>query len=166
VKRFQDRGQKLYHFTYLFLVRCPRCDKCAEVVLKDKDPAIQEGTATARDAYLFAPRRLVCNHCGYVRDWEGNKVVSNDSNDWYFRQPLWLQVSCCGELLWALNEDHLGFLEELIGAHLRETYPRGTLANRLPAWMMSAKNREDVLKCIRKLRATLPSPNNRILPDK
>lgn len=160
MKRFNETRQKLHHFSYLFLVRCPRCDKCAEVVLKDNDPASQEGKPTSGDSYLFAPRRLVCNHCGYVAEWQGNKVVSNDSNDWYFRQPLWLQISCCGELLWALNEDHLDFLEEYIGASLRESY-RGTMASRLPDWMKSAKNREDVLKCIGKLRATLPASSNR-----
>ena len=68
MKRFKETGQKLHHFSYLFLVRCPRCDKCAEVVLKDNDPASQEGKASSSDSYLFAPRRLVCNHCGYVAE--------------------------------------------------------------------------------------------------
>lgn len=160
MKRFKETGQTLYHFSYLFLVHCPRCDKCAEVVLKDKDVALLEGTVPYRDSYLFAPRRLVCNQCGYVKDWEGNKVVSNDSKDWYFRQPLWLQIACCGELLWALNEGHLNYLEEYVEATLREAYPGGTMASRLPDWMKSAKNREDVLKCIRKLSGMLPAPNN------
>jgi hypothetical protein len=156
LKRFKETGQKLHHFSYLFLVHCPRCDKCAEVVLKDKDIELLEGTAPYGDSYLLAPRRLVCNKCGYVKDWAGNKVVSNDSKDWYFRQPLWLQIPCCGDLLWALNEDHLDFLEEYVQATLREAHPNGTMASRLPDWMKSAKNREDVLKCIRKLRALVP----------
>jgi hypothetical protein len=69
-------------------------------------------------------------------------------------------------VLWALNEDHLDSLEDFVSAHMREAYPNATMASRLPEWMKSAKNREDVLKCIRKLRATLPSSNNRALPDK
>jgi hypothetical protein len=64
-------------------------------------------------------------------------------------------------MLWALNEDHLSYLEEYVEATLREAYPNSTMASRLPDWMKSAKNREDVLKCIRKLRGTLPAPNNR-----
>ena len=56
---------------------------------------------------------------------------------------------------------HLPFLEDYVRATLRE-HARGehgwrnqALANRLPAWMKDAKNREDVLGCIEKLREML-----------
>ena len=165
MKRFKETGQVLYDFTYLFLVRCPQCDKCAEVVLRDKVNGRIAGTTSKRDSYLFAPRRLVCTGCGYNKDWEGNKVASNDTRDWYFRQPLWLQIPCCGEVLWALNEDHLNYLEEFVAAGLREVHSGGTIASRLPGWMKIAKNREDVLKCINKLRTMLPASTNRRLPN-
>lgn len=32
---------------------------------------------------------------------------------------LWLQVSCCGYNLWALNEEHLDYMESFVKAMLR-----------------------------------------------
>jgi hypothetical protein len=68
-----------------------------------------------------------------------------------------LQIPCCSEILWAYNAKHLDFLEGFVTAELREAYPNQTLASRLPEWMKLAKNREEILKCIRKLRKTLPN---------
>jgi hypothetical protein len=80
---------------------------------------------------------------------------------------LWLRVSCCsGELLWAANADHLAYLEDVIGASLRERpeaviSPMGRrwvgkgLSWQLPGWMKAAKHRDDVLAGLARLRATL-----------
>ena len=81
--------------------------------------------------------------------------------DRYFHLPLWLQTPCCGETLWAYNAAHLAFLEDFVRAQLRE-HARGAhgwrnqaLANRLPGWMQDAKNREDVLRGVERLREKL-----------
>ncbi len=87
-------------------------------MLRDRDPAIEEGEARYRDTYLFAPRRLVCGHCGYVKDWQENRVGSEELQDWYFRQPLWLQVSCCGEVLWAWEQEASRFLGGVRGSRV------------------------------------------------
>ena len=82
--------------------------------------------------------------------------------DNHFGLPLWLQMRCCGELLWAYNAEHLAFLEAFVGARLRERrrsaeygWSNGALASRLPAWLKSRKHREEVLACIDRLRRTL-----------
>jgi hypothetical protein len=86
----------------------------------------------------------------------------NEPQDWYFQLPLWLQTPCCGHVLWAFNLEHLSFLESYIEADHRtglsdEEAKRlgirnATLASRLPEWIIVAKHRTEVLKCIRKLR--------------
>jgi hypothetical protein len=82
--------------------------------------------------------------------------------DPHFWWPLWLRASCCGgRTLWAWNVEHLDVLEGYIGAQLRE---RGTaerwgqtsMLEKLPTWMKTAKNRDELLKVIGRLRATLP----------
>jgi hypothetical protein len=82
--------------------------------------------------------------------------------DDYFELPLWLQTPCCGEVLWAYNERHISFLEDFVGARLRERVRDGkygwsnrSLASRLPAWIKSAKNRDEVMKGLSRLRARL-----------
>jgi hypothetical protein len=155
--RFKDQGQRIYDFMSEFLVRCPRCDKCARVM--ECDPVAPE--IRAERGYpprpIFAPRRLVCEHCGLAKDSNGNRVGYPETCDKYFGEPLWLQIPCCNEILWAYNEKHLDFLESFVKAELREAYPNQTFASRLPEWMKLATHREEILKCIRKLRETLPN---------
>ena len=149
-KRFIDDEEYLSGFSDEFLVVCPGCSKCAKVAM---DPA---SDFTPQEASLAwrSPRRVVCPNCAYHKVWEGNSTSYGDSHDWYFRLPLWLQIPCCGKILWAYNKSHLDFLEDYVSSLLRERHPNKnkTLASRLPKWIKEAGNREEVLKCIRKLR--------------
>jgi len=98
--------------------------------------------------------------------------VSSSPVDPWFRLPLWLQAGCCGKLLWAYNTGHLDLLEAYIGARLRERGPvpgSMSMAERLPAWLKSAKNRQHILRTCQQLRATVPAAlrlhHHRYLPD-
>ena len=118
---------------------------------------------------LAAPvaRRLVCAHCGLTKDRAAHAYPPRELDAWYEQLELWLQMPCCGETLWAYNQEHLDFLEQYVAATLRERTRKdgttlsqtaarnSTLASRLPAWIKSAKNRDEVLKCISKLRRML-----------
>jgi len=70
---------------------------------------------------------------------------------------LWLQVQCRGRTLWALHEEHLDYLERYVAAGIRERVPNrnGSQASRLPVWIKSAKNRDEVVRCLARLRASL-----------
>jgi hypothetical protein len=88
----------------------------------------------------------------YVKRYE-----AREGHDPRFGVALWLRAECCGgHLLWANNEDHLGYLEAYVGASLRDR-PDGpaNLAWRLPGWMKAAKNRDEVLTAVSRLRASL-----------
>ncbi len=120
-----------------FLVVCPGC----------QHPALIRGTHEVS---------LTCTHCGNIETCipgtKGFKSLWWDSVDPYFRHPLWLQTECCGETLWAYNRRHLAYLQEYVGAKLRDSgAPKRTLGNKLPKWMLLAKNRDDVLKGIERL---------------
>ena len=151
-ERFRDSGRTIYNFGDVFLVRCPQCAGCAEV---RATPAA--AVLTARQA------RLVCSHCGCNKTVASRTMTVAAAVDWYFQLPLWLQTSCCSELLWAYNPAHLDYLESYVQADLREEAPErsalglrnSTLVSRLPNWIKSAKNRGEILRGITKLRATL-----------
>jgi hypothetical protein len=148
-KRFEDQGQPIEQFSDKFLVRCPRCEACASVTLKDQ-------AGTSNKPGLFLPRRLICPKCGYSKDWQDKLIARFGAYDWYFRLPLWLQTTCCGETLWAFNKEHLDYLEGFVAAELRgNALHHHSLATRLPGWMVQAKNRAEILKAIARLRATL-----------
>ena len=141
----------IYDFGDEFLVVCPKCTGMAKVI------PVSIGSEKM-NAKLFAPRNLVCFQCVHRQHWQGGEIGIGASVDWYFRLPLWLQISCCGETLWAYNKNHLNFLEDYVGAKLRERTPNTnkSLASRLPQWIKSRKNRDEVLKCLKRLRTKLP----------
>lgn len=153
--RFRDPLVRLGRFAGEVLVRCPTCGECATVLAHLGAPEFRAGGGRR-----VARRRLRCRACGLAEDAFPVTPVFGEPADPYFRQPLWLQADCRGHLLWAYNAGHLDLLESYVAARLRERGPiPGTmsLVERLPAWLKSAKNRADVLRLIRRLRASLPT---------
>jgi hypothetical protein len=150
--RFRDTLACLCAFTESAVhVTCPTCQARAIVAPIDR-PA---------GSSLSWPRRLVCTGCTYSRD---QRLVVGGRRDHVdetsFGAPLWLQRPCRGHTLWALNAEHLDFLEYYIAADLRErgSMP-GTLSmvESLPTWLKHAGHRRDVLRAIHHLRALLPA---------
>ena len=90
----------------------------------------------------------------YLKDDEYELAEGQDGR---FGVPLWLRTECCGgHPLGANNEAHLDYLEAYVGATLRER-PDGPsgLAWSLSAWMKYAKHRDEVLRALGRLRASL-----------
>jgi hypothetical protein len=156
MERFKDTREDIYSFQNEFLVRCPFCDSCAIVRCIDPDKVD-----------CFAPRRFSCTACGSSKDWSQQKIESwySEAQDNYFHYPLWLQTSCCSRTLWAYNLRHLEFIEAFVRAKLRERKPHElygwsnkSLFSRLPKWIQSGKNREEILKAIAKIRESVVTP--------
>jgi hypothetical protein len=148
--RFPENSQMIYDFGNEFLVVCPKCGGMAKVI------SVPIGSEKI-NSQLFAPRQFICLNCVHRDIWKGNQISLGGNFDWYFRFPLWLEISCCGKSLWAYNEKHLEFLENYIKAKLRERIPNTnkSLVSRLPTWLKSAKNRNEILKAITRLRTKL-----------
>ena len=159
---FTDLGETLEDFAETIYVRCPRCQKRAHVSGLPAHEEIQSADdARHRFQQSWLPRKLSCLHCSYISTWKGTVQRRGGPYDWYFRLPLWLQTPCCGEILWAFNEEHLSFLERCITAtqrikfHAEGQLRNGTMASRLPIWMKRAKNRDAVIKGIEQLKVLL-----------
>lgn len=103
----------------------------------------------------------MCTHCGLVKEKPLGEWCRRDPVDPAFGCDVWLQTPCCGHTLWAFNEAHLSLIERFVGAELREAYEgpdgrgNGTLASRLPRWMIGAHRRDDVLRACGRLRDLL-----------
>jgi hypothetical protein len=126
------------------LVACEKCGKCA----------------TLRE-FVFTPKRrsIVCRmgncnclHCGH--QW-----MATAESHFFTRGPLWLKMPCHKNVLWILNRPHLDFMEQFIAADLREErmpeMSSRRLSSALPRWLISGKNRDDVVRCLKKLREKL-----------
>jgi len=140
----------------------------------------RQDVATVND---FQPWWIRCSKCSrpaYMRpNWEKmtgeckcgscGGVYSLQFNPEYERTfsslPLWLKADFRGNVFWALNGEHLRLLERVIRSTLRERPVmlgrRLSLTMRmpfnLPSWILSAKNRHNLLKLIIRLRATIPA---------
>ena len=139
--RFQDENLTLTHFYQEVWVVCTNCEKkaIAKVVFENKIA------------------RLFCVHCGYNKETT-TALLKNGSIKMaahhYFEAELWLKASFKNDVFWAFNAEHLEYLERYISATLREHKDRThfTLLEKLPKFYHEAKNREDLLKIITKLR--------------
>lgn len=159
--RFRDPRSTTYDFIGSILVRCPNCAKVAHVV-----PA-PAGAGDAR-ATLFTPRRLVCRDCGLSRVSTAgclsfSRGTAQPATDPYFGTPLRLQRETRHGWLWAYNLDHLDLLQHFVQASLRERAPwydtrqKMTLVARLPPWIKRARNRDEILRAVTRIRSSLTS---------
>ena len=156
-----------------------RCAGCGFAKDPEATPTRWQGPVTVSASrrcgrcgkWLSSPRRrlahmppkevmaLLCPDCGA----ESNATLSwvsdrpSEPHDPFFGLPLWLQIPCCGEILWAYNPAHLDFLEGYVGAALRERVPRknSSHVSAMPLWIKRAANREAVLAGLGKLREML-----------
>ena len=154
-ERFADRGDTLYSLMAdIVLVECPRCHNCATHKPIDAAPGQRD---------LFAPRRLICAHCGLGRDWHANVIAQNwresPARDDYFNEILWIRGTFGANEIWAYNWRHLHLIESYVAAkhrqHIRDPdrgWANKSFVNRLPRWITSAKNRADVLKTIERIK--------------
>ena len=125
------------------LVACEKCGKCASLreftFVNEKIPTQRIGNCS-------------CLHCGH--QWS----MPAEWN-FYSTGTLWLTIRCHKNVLWILNRPHLDFMEQFIAADLREErmpeMSSRRLSSALPRWLISGKNRDDVVRCLKKLREKL-----------
>jgi hypothetical protein len=147
--RFHDPRAERYHFASSMLVRCPRCERIAHFERRPCTPPDADGKR-------YPHTRLVCRSCGLCRINTGPSLCS--------RPPLWLRTGTRHGELWAYNLQHLDLIRRFVAADLRERAPwydtgrKMTLVARLPAWMKRAKNRDEILRAVDRLRATVIAP--------
>jgi hypothetical protein len=90
----------------------------------------------------------------------GTLTFGSDGRDPYLRLPLRLQARTRHGVLYAYNAVHLDWIEAFVAAPLRERRiatgrANRSIASRLPAWVKAAKNREDVLRALARMRRGL-----------
>jgi hypothetical protein len=122
------------------------------------------GESISRSFEQCAPRpskiEAACRKCEAVYSFSlfWKPLGQGSGQDPYFGCDLWYMAPCMGHLLWAFNEEHLRFLRSYVSVSLRQREPgrNASLASRLPGWMLSGKNRTEVLGCIDRLLAKAP----------
>jgi hypothetical protein len=149
--RMPDEPQSTKPAELLHMAWQPRCRKCATMLPK-----------TVRRNVHSAQRNVPvrCAACHHVASYPARRtpLVYDEGHDPSSGLPYYLDC-CVGRYrLWARNLDHLDLLEAYIIAQIRKRplSPAGmTMLARLPHWIKAAKNRKDLLRAIRRLRASV-----------
>lgn len=142
--RFQDENKTISEFRTDVIVVCPKCEK----------------KALSKVDYQNNLARLCCENCGYNKQKTTEVSVFGRLANWqlsadsYFGAELWLKAPFKNDVFFAYNYAHLDYLENYISANLREHKDRThfTLLEKLPKFYHEAKNREALLKIIKKLK--------------
>lgn len=133
--------------------RCPVCGSWIKESMKLK-------RAMSRMAMTKA---ITCHSCGeknkFPIRWKEDRFQGTPTDPAYGLQ-LWLQIPCAGNVLWVYNKKHLQALNAYIASKLRERVGamwvrKWSMFNRMPQWMKAAKNRESLLRGLRRLEQRL-----------
>ena len=131
--------------------QCRQCGRYYRVDIKDE--AKQQ----------FPVLHVACPYCGTTMSGEVHKTAEafsyiadiQNGREPYFGLELWFLTSFQGKPVWALNREHLACLIGYLSAGLREKppgSPKKTQADHLPTFMKTAKNRERIVKLLKKLQ--------------
>ena len=177
--RFEDDGRTIWDFIEDFLVECPTCGGCAHVLPKDARAARLFGARrvsclhcgytrdpSAARAKKARPRWEQERRAGAERRQVSTSLFTPAARrparsgpvDTFLGLPLYLQLPCASETLWALNARHLAWLEAFLSASLREDAAptrHKTAVSTLPQWLIVARHRDEALRAIARLRAKL-----------
>ena len=116
------------------------------------------------DRQRFPVLRVACPYCGTVMLGRVRKkqmapvfYISKikAGREPFFGLELWFLASFRGRPVWALNREHLAYLIDYLSADLREkpcNMPGPTQADHLPTFMKTAKNRERIVKLLKKMQ--------------
>lgn len=117
----------------------------------------------------FQVLHVACPYCKTTMPGEVRKTAKaffytdeiKNGKEPYFGLELWFLTSFQGKPVWALNREHLAYLIAYLGADLREKPPGvsgKTQADHLPTFMKTAKNRERIVKLLKKLQENTDEP--------
>lgn len=130
------------------------CTQCGRYYRVDVKP---------QDAQNFSKLMVSCPYCDTKMSGSVHKTAQafnyyatiDQGHDPFFKLPLWFQATFNGKLIWALNREHLNYLIDYLSAMLREKpsyYPLKTQSDHLPTFMKTAKNRERIVKLLKKMQ--------------
>lgn len=106
--------------------------------------------------------KLKCTVCNNTKEFKPKIEEVSFAFAWdcsvvrevFFNAELWYQNGFGKGFFWAYNLEHINYLERYIKADLRERNNNGsyngTMISRLPKFVKAAKNRERLLKIIKK----------------
>lgn len=131
--------------------QCKECERYYRVDITDKNKQ------------HFNMIHVACPYCGRVMSGVIHKTAEKfnyigeikNSCEPYFGFELWFLTSLDNKFVWAINREHLAYLINYLSADLREKPNEyaflKTQVDHLPTFMKTAKNRDKIVKLLKKM---------------
>lgn len=145
---FSQKGQQMRYIAIVDTYCCNNTDKIEfrSQYLNQKPETIQLKCTICMQQKEYKPKIEEVAFC-FSSD-------ENKQRERWFNCELWYQKQFDTSVFWAYNGEHIEYLEHYIKATLRERNnsgsSSGSLVSRLPQFVKVAKNREKLLKIIKK----------------
>jgi hypothetical protein len=122
----------------VYIIKCPKCSARAVAHMHPSGK-----TSSYREVFIkMGAGRIICEACGFFRE-----VPPEESDDY----ELWYATDFKGHRLWARNRRHLAFLTSWISGKRSKAAADRSAVEDFPKWMILAKNRARILKCLSEL---------------
>ncbi|MBK8622579.1 MAG: hypothetical protein IPN79_12670 [Saprospiraceae bacterium] len=144
---FSEKMSSLIRYVYSGKAKCSECLNWLDL-----------GTEPFKKIPKYTNIR--CSSCDTINKVSENltiiyqKYQTGRISDPAFGLPLWYTDEVKGEEIWAFNLQHLLEIKDYVGSKLRERTTdrfKMTMVEKLPDFIKSAKNREEVLKAIERM---------------
>ena len=82
-------------------------------------------------------------------------MYNQQAKDQYFGLDFWYMTNFKSNCFWAYNLDHLNEIEYYVSAEIRKRHlgEYQSMVEKLPKWVSSKKNRDEILNAITKLKS-------------
>lgn len=125
----------------IYFVKCPKCSAKANA----KMSAIGSAGTYREAKQKMGVQQISCTFCGF------SKTIPDAQSSVF---ELWFVSEFRGERMWAVNREHLTALISWLSGDRSKRNLKWWIRAEVevyPKWMILAKNRAGVLKCLRKL---------------
>ncbi len=127
---------------------CENCDSIFDLETKNLPKRVKKANCKCPD----------CNHQNQVEVkfdlYKKGGMYNQQAKDQYFGLDFWYKTNFKNNCFWAYNLEHLNEIEEYVTAGVRKRHlgEYQSMIEKLPKWISSKKNREELLKTIDKLK--------------
>ena len=145
---YSKNGFEHSAFSNIQKIVCENCNSIFDLETKNLVTTIKKANCKCPD----------CSHQNQVdvefRLYTTGGMFNQHTKDQYYGYDFWYKTNFKNNCFWAYNLEHLNEIEEYVVADVRKRHlgEYQSMVERLPKWIGSKKNRDDLIKSIIKLK--------------
>jgi transposase-like protein len=145
---YSKTGFEYSTFSNIQKIVCEKCNSIFNIETKDLLRTVKKTNCKCPD----------CEHQNQVEVefdlYKNGGMYNQQTKDQYFGLDFWYMTNFKSNSFWAYNLDHLNEIEYYVSAKKRKRHlvEYQSMVEKLPKWVSSKKNRDEILNAITKLK--------------